>query len=122
MHGVEYGKQRWILLSGRRWQIGDSLSTKIWHDSWVPGFHTFSYPPQLSEEESKDFPVNYLFTASSHAWDVDKVTNIFPPREASKILKINLGLYPRLDKWIWSEEKSENFVVKSAYHLLQTSH
>lgn len=48
---------------------------------------------------------------NSNKWDVNMVRSIFNPKVVAKILKIQLGLTQRHDKWIWSMDKHGNFGV-----------
>lgn len=67
------------------------------------------------------FTVYNLMLDNSNVWDAAKVRNLFLPHEAIAILKIPLRSQPQPDKWIWTEERSVNFSVGSAYQLLLDS-
>lgn len=60
-----------------------------------------------------------LLDNNTNQWDTQKIWSVFDGRVAVSILKVDLGCSRQSDKWIWTTERSGNFSVKSAYHLLQ---
>lgn len=61
--------------------------------------------------------MNSLIERNSNRWDVTKVKSLFNPIVAADdILKILHSPTPLLDKWLWTEERSEKFSVRSAYN------
>ncbi|KAF5443558.1 hypothetical protein F2P56_036105, partial [Juglans regia] len=109
------------LSEGCRWRVGSGESVFIWKDSWVPGYkllrrciETEGLP--ASQEEAT---VDRLICPETRSWKFDTVRALFDPMVAEEILKIRLPFVPCSDKWIWTEEVSGCFTVKSAYRLFQ---
>lgn len=104
-------------MRGRRWRIGDGVSTKTWTEPWVPGFENLGCFLRVNIDDLSEAWVSSLFN-HTHRWDVQKINHIFNARVAVAILKIKLSSSPCLDKWIWSKEFHGNFMVKNAYIML----
>jgi hypothetical protein len=62
--------------------------------------------------------VDSLIDGNSMCWVVDKLEQMFLPRDVEIIKQIPLSLRKPRDKLIWTGTKSGNFSVKSAYSLL----
>lgn len=51
--------------------------------------------------------------------DEFKVRSLFDPLIVAEILKIKFSPIPRLDMWMWDDDKQGRLRVKSAYHTIQ---
>lgn len=109
---------RKVLVRGRRWRIGDSLSAKVWFEPWVPVIKNFSCYSMVNVEEMLDDRVSSLLDSQANRWNVQKINSIFNARVVVAIFKIQLGSNRCQNKQIWSREVHGNFTIKSAYKIL----
>lgn len=63
--------------------------------------------------------VDILMDSYHTCWNFEALNSLFYPRTVAIIRKIPFTLAQYTDKWIWGEEKHENFSVRSAYHLIE---
>ncbi|XP_042950144.1 uncharacterized protein LOC122282259 [Carya illinoinensis] len=70
-------------------------------------------------QDRKNETVDTLINGETRWWDISKVRALFNPIIAEKILKIVICPEGYEDRWMWSEERSGEFSVRSAYKLLQ---
>lgn len=104
------------VMQGGRWVIGQGNSVKVWNDRWLPMQNTFTH-----SRPSVEVPVNSLVAdlvlPNTRQWDRGKIFRNFCPADAKQITNIPLAFSMVTDKFIWHEEKSGIYSVKSAYHL-----
>ena len=108
---------RHVLRDGLRWRVGNGVDIKIWKDAWLPSPSTFRVISPMSVPSS-EATVDSLIVENYMRWDVDKLEQMFLPRDVEIIKQIPLSLRRPRDKLIWTGTKSGNFTVKSAYSLL----
>ncbi len=102
---------------GLRWRVRSGTNIKIWKDAWLPSPSTFRPISPISGSNS-EATVDSLIDGNSMCWDVDKLKQMFLPRDVEIINQIPLSLRRPRDKLIWTGTKSRYFTVKSAYSLL----
>ena len=66
---------------------------------------------------SEEAIVDELIDLDKRRWDISKFRSPFFPHQADEILKIPLSAPLPNDKIIWTEHKSGEFKVKSAYFV-----
>lgn len=71
---------------------------------WVPGFASLSHHAETSDAAMEEATVDTLI--ERQRWDLQKFGSLFNPRVGAEILKVKLGLIPRLDAWIYTGEKT----------------
>uniref|UniRef100_A0A2N9FI47 CCHC-type domain-containing protein n=1 Tax=Fagus sylvatica TaxID=28930 RepID=A0A2N9FI47_FAGSY len=106
-----------VMRDGLRWRVGSGTNIKIWKDAWLPSPSTFRPISPISGSNS-EATVDSLIDGNSMCWDVDKLKQMFLPRDVEIINQIPLSLRRPKDKLIWTGTKSGYFTVKSAYSLL----
>ncbi|KAJ8774397.1 hypothetical protein K2173_012471 [Erythroxylum novogranatense] len=60
-----------------------------------------------------------LFLPNERQWDIEKISNLFDPEEAARILSIPLATDEFDDELVWRYENSGFYTVKSGHKLLQ---
>lgn len=106
-----------LLIQGCRWRIGDGKSVKIWKDNWIPGHQALHKELSNMEIEVNEDTVDSLMDGNTKWWNIDKVRALFNPNVAVDIMKIIICPREQEDKWTWTQEKCDNFSVKSAYRF-----
>jgi len=104
---------REVLRKGLVKRVGDGLTTRIWHDRWLPGH--FAGQPLMPAEGQAVETVSDLITDSG-AWNEGLIRDIFFPVDANAILKLPVMARGE-DFWAWEKERHGNYSVKSAYRL-----
>lgn len=66
--------------------------------------------------ERRDETMSYLLDRERNNWDFN---SLFNPRVVAKIMKITFSSTLRADGWLWTEERSKIFNVKSVYQLIK---
>jgi ribonuclease HI len=108
---------RHVITKGTRWRIGNGLSTRIWHDKWLP-------PPSSGNPITPpcvlphDACVSSLIFDTPGIWNTSLIKQIFSPGDAQLITGLVLSSRRGEDKLIWSREKCGIYSVRSAYRLL----
>ncbi|XP_042965942.1 uncharacterized protein LOC122299620 [Carya illinoinensis] len=111
---------RVFLKQGCQKRVGDGKNIRIWHDYWIPGHRNVLHDHSVEEsQDRKNETVDTLINGETRWWDISKVRALFNPIIAEKILKIVICPEGYEDRWMWSEERSGEFSVRSAYKLLQ---
>lgn len=93
--------------------IGNGLTTKIWHDSWLSTTeHIQPYGPIL--EDARDLRVSDLLT-NDLKWNTKRIEELLPAFvEAIKCLKPSQEGVE--DAYIWQPLASGTYTTKSGYH------
>ncbi|XP_023878292.2 uncharacterized protein LOC111990734 [Quercus suber] len=106
-----------VIKRGTRWSVGNGRRIHIWDDRWLPMPTT--YKVISPQGDYGDFPMmSSLIDNDTRWWKVDVINATFLPHEASTILKIPLNYNLLDDCLIWMGNKSGEFTVKSAYHIV----
>ncbi|KAK9689070.1 hypothetical protein RND81_09G033300 [Saponaria officinalis] len=96
-----------VLQLGLRRRIGNGLSTRVWHDPWIPA--TQSRRVISSRNEAReDMLVAELFEENGTGWCTEQIRHIFLPFEQERIMNIRLSLSRPEDSWCWELEKMES--------------
>ncbi|XP_042939615.1 uncharacterized protein LOC122274667 [Carya illinoinensis] len=86
----------------------------------IPGYRDLLHEHIGGEsQDSKTETVDTLISGETRWWDTSKVQALFNPIIAEKILKIVICPEGYEDRWMWTEKRSGEFSVRSAYKLLQ---
>ncbi|XP_057453159.1 uncharacterized protein LOC130745025 [Lotus japonicus] len=112
----------WIwssLLEGRdflarkgRWAVGNGKDINICDDAWLwNGEIIKGTGPQ------PNLKVNHLIIPNGGGWDRTKVSQLFPPQLAIKIMQTPVGLTGCSDKFLWPHTKSGDYSIKTGYHI-----
>lgn len=105
-----------IVEEGLRWCIGDGRTTSIWAGPWIrDGPNRFLQPP--SNQDLFPMKVHELMVAGTGVWNQTLIQSLFPPEEASAVLRVPLLSSDRDDKIMWWPSKQGMYTVKFAYHL-----
>ena len=106
---------REILTKGSQRVIGNGMSTRIWHDPWVPRMGREGLLSRREAGEGRGELVSALI--ENGRWNGQKIHEVFSSWEGENIRQLILPLYPCEDYWSWKYTKDGCFSVKSAYHL-----
>ena len=106
-----------IVQKGRRWQVGNGRSIRIWKDKWLSSPSTYEVvsPVNNIPEDSR---VVELIDEEKGAWKTDLVCNVFLPHEADLIRGIALCTNLPEDKQVWALTDNGLFSVRSTYKLV----
>lgn len=102
-------------------KVGSGESIRIWFDPWIPYVGDFKISSAIMPglEETK---VSNLFKSNSREWDKDLISDIFSVEDANRILRIPLSQTAMEDFWMWLEDNSGIYSVKSGYRWLCKSY
>lgn len=105
-----------LLKRGMARRIGDGNNVKVLAEPWLPNeddpyVHTVN-------EALEGVMVSSLMVETGDQWDIDLINDIFVARDVNLILSIPLQPTAS-DSWYWRKEKKGQYLVKSAYYLLQ---
>ncbi|XP_023642406.1 uncharacterized protein LOC111831641 [Capsella rubella] len=103
-----------VLNSGIRKNIGSGFQTYIWTDPWIPDVRPRP-PIGLGDDRNPLVSVSTLIDPESKRWRVDKLRELFPPKEITLIMGIKPSINRTIDTYSWSLTKSGNYTVKSGY-------
>ncbi|XP_074284140.1 uncharacterized protein LOC141608695 [Silene latifolia] len=108
---------RKAIQGGLRRRIGDGLTTRVWHDAWLPVTQTGRViSPLVAGYE--DLRVADLLVGGNGSWNEELITSLFLPFERERISNIRVSSNRPPDTWAWCGEKDGVFTVKSAYRFL----
>ena len=93
------------------------LTLKYGRTPGLPTPTTFKVISPINASCSKA-SVDSLIDRNVMRWNLDKLEQLFLPRDVAIIKQIPLSVRRPRDKLIWTGTKSGNFTVKSAYSLL----
>jgi hypothetical protein len=108
---------REVVTLGERWCVGNGLNIKIWKDRWMVDrelIRSRSASCVLDEEST----VSALIDQDTRQWNRTLVFNCFDGADAKKIISTPLSCRLPMDSRKWHWEKSGDYSVRSAYHLL----
>ena len=94
--------------------IGDGEDTNIWTDSWINSAEDFKYVGPVLEQ-SQDLLVADLLTRETKEWNKALVEKLFPEL-SHLIFSIRPSLHGSKDAYIWTEQQSGTYSVKSGYY------
>jgi hypothetical protein len=106
---------RKVLEMGLIKQIGDGISTNIWHDRWIPS--AVGHKPICMKDGATATRVSELLSASGRSWDAEALHQNLLPLDMEAVKLIPLGRVQD-DFWGWSGEQHGMYTVRSAYRLL----
>ncbi|KAF5454504.1 hypothetical protein F2P56_024162 [Juglans regia] len=107
------------LWEGCRWRIGSGRIVKVWKVVWVLGFKGIAEINSVSVIGVEEATMNSLFLPGQTAWDVNKITSMFPPAVALQIMKIVLS-EGNQDETCWTREAHGRYTVKSGYRFFRS--
>jgi hypothetical protein len=107
-------KSKTLLKKGLCTKIGNGQHTAIWESPWIPSLDNF-IPPALTNIHPSIHRVANLIIPDTFQWDRGKISTLFNPLTAFKILNIHLSLTSQLDKLCWVPNSNGIHSVKSAY-------
>jgi len=103
-----------VLKAGIRRTIGSGFETCIWTDPWIPDISP--RPPKgLATDRKPLIYVNTLIDFETKQWKVDRLRELFPPKDITLILGIKPSLNASRDGYSWTMTKSGNYTVKTGY-------
>uniref|UniRef100_A0A7N2L5E0 Reverse transcriptase zinc-binding domain-containing protein n=1 Tax=Quercus lobata TaxID=97700 RepID=A0A7N2L5E0_QUELO len=103
-----------IIYNGSKWRVGDGKTVGFYSHKWLP------HPPIPLNEYAKDMRVCELLDEESRQWDRGKLETMFAQRTRQEILALPLDQLNFTDTLIWTENRAEKFIVKTAYrHTLR---
>ncbi|KAA3466682.1 reverse transcriptase [Gossypium australe] len=107
-----------VLEKGLKWKVGTGMNISISRDLWVPSCVNSRLLTVV--DGSSLISVAELIDSQSRKWNKEVIRHTFAADEADRILRIPLAKVPHEDFRAWSGEQSGEFLVKSAYKLLQS--
>ncbi|KAA3484427.1 reverse transcriptase [Gossypium australe] len=105
-----------LLLKGLGWRVGDGQKISIWEDRWVPGNEMLNC--QNSSQNSSLVKVVELIDNNTRRWNEELILRTFAVRDAKRILCIPLSMRSHEDFFIWREEATEEYSVRSGHRVL----
>ncbi|KAJ8898827.1 hypothetical protein K2173_007252 [Erythroxylum novogranatense] len=106
-----------LLATGLQWKVGNGQKISIWNDGWLPmpgNNHITKTDASISASFVAD-----LFIPNERKWNIEKISNLFDPEEATRILSIPLAADEHEDELVWRYENYGIYTVKSGHKLLQ---
>ena len=100
-----------IIHAGSRWTIGDGRNVSVASHFWLPHSPVFLTTP------TQDMKVIDLIDKDTWQWDRGKLFAMFDRRTCEAILALPLTRQNSQDKLIWKENRSQRFMVRSAYQV-----
>lgn len=91
-----------------RWRHG-------WHYKAISGYLT---PPTLHDGVDTSLKVRDFIDPHTKQWDRGKVNAWFQPPSRDEVLGTRLGSLDSRDKLVWNENKSQTFLVRTAYQVV----
>ncbi|KAA3459484.1 reverse transcriptase [Gossypium australe] len=107
-----------LLRSGMGWRVGRGTEISVWDDHWIPGKEINGWEHQTENEVKL---VADLIDAENNEWKTELVERPFTADIAEKVLQIPLAKNLGADIQIWRGELSGDFLVRSAYKILQNA-
>lgn len=105
-----------FLRKGTCFQVATNSRIRIKEDPWLASSPEFRVPATVDIPPYLYF-VRHLMTEDGTAWNVPKVTTLFPPSICHQILQTPI-LEQGRDRLVWLPSTSGLFSTKSAYKLL----
>ena len=100
-----------MLWEGSKWSIGDGGTAGIKSHRWLPNPQTFHDGVDTS------LKVGDFIDPYNKQWDREKVNAWFLPPSRDEVLGTWLGRLDSRDKLVWNENKTQTFLVRSAYQV-----
>ena len=100
-----------IIKEGSIWKVGDGKSIEISTHKWL------SHKPIFRGDPWRNMLVSDLIDANTRRWDREKIFDLFAFRTRMEIMAIPLLTSETHDTLVWKENRSMQFLVKSAYHV-----
>lgn len=107
---------REVLKQGLIRRIGNGQTTNMWNDNWLPRPNMMR--PLAALKENKPEMVSELVDEGARTWNVQMLQEHLLPMDVMIVRRIPLPSTNFEDTWAWSQEKSGNFSVRSAYRML----
>ncbi|XP_074347512.1 uncharacterized protein LOC141686373 [Apium graveolens] len=108
---------RLVIKVGARWKIGNGAKIGILGQPWL---HDSVNPCITSELIGlNDATISSLMIEDGGGWDREVIEDLFNTRDQRCILATEIGGCGRADELYWNENISGDYMVKSAYQLLQ---
>ena len=102
---------RELLQAGSVWWVGDGHTIGIQSHKWLP------HPPLFHDGVDLSLKVCDFIDPHTKQWDRGKVNSWFLPSSRDEVLQIHLGNLEVRDKLCWNENKSQTFLVRTAYRV-----
>ncbi|XP_019181376.1 PREDICTED: uncharacterized protein LOC109176397 [Ipomoea nil] len=105
-----------ILRKGCFVRIGNGQSTCVWNKPWLPDIENpFIQTP--APDHSDTIKVSSLLIPNTAAWDIERLNQLFMPRDVELIKKIPVS--PAYDdRWCWRGDIRGCYSVKHGYRML----
>ncbi|XP_057425932.1 uncharacterized mitochondrial protein AtMg00310-like [Lotus japonicus] len=101
-----------FILHHSRWAIGRGDSIRVRGESWIWNGDII---PQATLPS--DMRVIELLDPGSSGWDVGKVSTLFSPQVAFRVLQTPVGLTGGIDSLVWPHSNDGCYSIKTGYHL-----
>ena len=96
--------------------MGNGTRINVWRDKWIPRPSSYKVITPMRPNVENAL-VCELINRASGEWDVDKLNSWFQLEDREVILSIPLSTNGTNDRLVWAENRSNKFIVKSAYLL-----
>ncbi|KAH1075042.1 hypothetical protein J1N35_027370 [Gossypium stocksii] len=97
----------------------NSLVAKVFKAKYFPKNDFLN--SRLGNKSSYAWRIAELINNFERDWNREMIVNTFPEAEAELILRIPLAIEPHVDFLAWNGDPSGEYLVRSAYKLLQSS-
>lgn len=99
------------------WAVFDGRNFRLVLDPWVPGAPD-SIPKLNPRYIKRELSMVASLCLPSGLWNKQLILQLFPPDDASKILKILSPVSDREGKLFWCKSKNEIFTIRAVYESL----
>jgi hypothetical protein len=96
-------------------RVGDGSTIRVFEDPWIPD--NLNGRPLAKPSGAKAILVEELIDDNQMTWSEEKLEENFIDTDRQAIRRIPLGRFSE-DEYAWTQEKSGNFTVRSAYRLM----
>ncbi|KAA3474429.1 reverse transcriptase [Gossypium australe] len=110
---------RGLLQSGLCWRVGTGEKILVVEDVWLPGANSYKLSSSIINPSIS--LVSDLIDNNSRVWKRKVIENTFSRDDVARILRIPLAKKDHNDFQVWRDESSRDFLVRSAYKLLQAA-
>ena len=105
-------------MAGACKQVNNGESILMWEDPWVPDLPNYKLVPLSPDKLSSCLVVSQILSLDKSRWDESKLYELFTEESAKAIMKIQVKVSQREDKWVWLKSHNGKLSVKSAYKEL----
>ena len=105
-----------VIREGSMWKIGDGQCIKLTSNNWLP------HPPLFKPDADTTLIVGDLIHHESMQWNRPLIQATFMEATQNEIMHLHLSNTRTRGKLHWKENKAQQFMVKTTFHVALHSH